>query len=65
MSKYEISPAWTEYYRELEPEKRMVILERLLREEPDDGSNMFRKMLFAKRCLEGESEKPSVDRYLW
>ena len=62
---YEITPAWNEYYRELEPEKRAQILERLLIEEPDDGSNSFRKRLFSLRYLNGDDPKPSVDRYLW
>ena len=62
---YEISPAWNEYYRELEPERREQILNRLLQEEPDDGSNSFRKRLFALRYLSGDDPKPSMDRYLW
>ncbi len=62
---YEISPAWMEFYRELEPEARAEILERLLNEEPDDGSNTCRKKLFSKRYMEGNNPKPSVDRYLW
>ena len=62
---YEISPAWNEYYRELEPERRSQILERLLSQEPDDGSDSSRKRLFALRYLSGEDPKPSVDRYLW
>lgn len=62
---YEISPAWNEYYRELEPERREQILNRLLQEEPDDGSNSFRKRLFALRHLSGDDPKPSMDRYLW
>ncbi|MBR2256442.1 MAG: hypothetical protein IJ899_03680 [Blautia sp.] len=62
---YDVSPAWSEYYRELEPERRAMILERLLSEEPDDGSNRFRKRLFEQRYLEGDGQKPSVDRYLW
>ncbi len=62
---YEISPAWMLYYQELEPELRAQILERLLEEEPDDGSNSFRKLLFSKRYLKGDETKPSVDRLLW
>ena len=62
---YEISPAWNEYYRELEPERRSGMLERLSGEEPDDGSNGYRKRLFSLRYLEGENKEPSVDRYLW
>lgn len=62
---YEISPAWMEFYRELEPEVRAEILERLLNEEPDDGSNACRMKLFSKRYMEGDNPKPSVDRYLW
>ena len=62
---YDMNPAWSEYYRELEPDQRAMILERLLAKVPDDGSNRFRKMLFARRYLEEGSESPSVDRYLW
>ncbi len=62
---YDISPAWMEYYQELEPEMREKILKRLLEEEPDDGSNRFRELLFSKRYLKDGEVKPSVDRLLW
>ena len=62
---YEISPAWMEFYRETEPENREAMLSRLLAEESDDGSNHYRKQLFAHRYLNGDDPKPSVDRYLW
>ena len=57
---YEISPAWMEYYRELEPEIRGQILERLLSTEPDDGSNLCRIKLYAQRYLAGDTRKPSL-----
>ena len=66
------SALWKEYYLELEPERRAQILERLLKEVPDDGSDRFRKKLFELRYLETDHRsrevdysRPSVDRYLW
>lgn len=65
MGTYQISPAWMEYYLEPEPDRRAQLLARLPDTEPDDGSNSFRKRLFALRYLNGEDTQPSVDRYLW
>ena len=45
------SAPWKEYYLELEPERRAQILERLIKEVPDDGSDRFRKKLFELRYV--------------
>ena len=62
---YEGSPAWQPYYLELEPERRALMLKRLLEEEADDGSNAWRKKLFELRYLKKGEKEPSVDRFLW
>ena len=46
---FEQTAGWSEYYRELEPKRRRVLLERLCAEEPDDGANAYRRILFEAR----------------
>ena len=60
-----ISPAWREYYMELEPDRRRMLLEKNLREEEEDGAGKCRRRLFSLRYLEEGKTEPSVDRYLW
>jgi hypothetical protein len=60
-----ISPAWREYYMELEPDRRRMLLEKNLREEEEDGAGECRRRLFSLRYLEEGKTEPSVDRYLW
>ena len=60
-----ISPAWRDYYTELEPERRAEMLQRNLREEAEDGANAYRKRLFSLRYIEEGKREPSVDRWLW
>ncbi len=62
---YKISPGWTAYYKEIQPERRFQLLETLLAEEADDGSNDFRKHLYFLRHPDGNAEKVSTDLYLW
>ena len=75
---YEMNPAWQVYYMETEPLRRAELLQRLLKEEPDDGGNAWRWRLFSLRHFEngirlpdiGELPakgvpEPSCDRYLW
>ena len=75
---YEMNPAWQVYYMETEPLRRAELLQRLLKEEPDDGGNIRRWRLFSLRHFENGSHlpdinelpekgvpEPSVDRYLW
>lgn len=60
-----ISPAWQEYYMELEPERRFRLLQQNLSQEEDDGANALRQRLFFLRHMEEGKSQPSVDRYLW
>ena len=62
---YQMSPAWQEYYIQLEPDRRAHLLRHLLKEEEDDGANAFRQRLFSLRHMEEGKTEPSVDRYLW
>ena len=57
-----ISPAWRDYYTELEPERRAQILQRNLREEAEDGANAYRQRLFSLRYM--EEGKKEVSQFL-
>lgn len=56
---------WTDYYVELEPEKRRELLQVLLGEVPDDGANAYRAELFKRRYVDPKKPDQLVDRMLW
>ncbi len=61
----EWSAARREYYRELEPERRRQLLEKLLSSEPDDGADEYRARLFQTRYVDEKNKGQYVDRYLF
>ena len=56
---------WTEYYREVDPDKRREIMETLFNEVEDDGANELRKSLFDKRHKPPKNAVKSVDNGIW
>lgn len=62
---YEQSSKWNTYYMELEPERRLAILEELFMTQPDDGANEYRRLLFSRRYEEPRTPGKYVDRMLF
>lgn len=62
---YEQSARWNEFYRELEPDRRMAMLERLCADEPDDGANDYRRLLLRARYVDEKQPGRTVDRFLF
>ena len=62
---FEQTAGWSEYYRELEPKRRRLLLERFCEEEPDDGANAYRRILFEARHTDPKAPGHEVDRMLF
>ena len=62
---YEQSARWNEYYRELEPKKRLKLRNELFMLEPDDGANEYRKFLYEIRYTDPKNPKEERDLFLW
>ena len=62
---FEQSARWNEYYRELEPARRRVMLDELCASEPDDGANEYRRQLFEARHVDPKAPGRAVDRMLF
>lgn len=62
---YKMNSAWTEYYEELDTDKRGEILKRLVAELPDDGGNAFRQRVFNYRYTDEKDPAHQIDRFLW
>ena len=42
---YEVNECWSEYYSELDPDRRRELYQTIIQEQEDDGANTFRKKL--------------------
>lgn len=62
---YEQDACWNVFYMELEPEKRQEMLEELVKSQPDDGANEYRKILLKRRYNDPKNPTAKVDSYLW
>ncbi len=62
---FEQSAGWNEYYRELEPKMRRAMFDRLCAQEPDDGANEYRRLLFEARHIDPKSPDRVLDRMLF
>ena len=61
----DLSAAWAEYYRELQPVRRREMLAALCENEPDDGANAYRRLLLDARHTDPRDPGREVDRMLF
>ena len=61
----DLSAAWAEYYRELQPTRRREMLAALCENEPDDGANAYRRLLLDARHTDPRDPGREVDRMLF
>ena len=54
---------WAVYYQELDPEKRLAILNEYA--DPENPTDVFRKKLFSERYEDPKNPKRRVDTWLW
>ena len=62
---YEQAAGWREYYLELEPAKRRLMLDELCASGPDDGANEYRRRLFEARYVDEKQPGRAVDHMLF
>ena len=62
---FEQAAPWNEYYRELEPQKRRALLDRMCADEPDDGANAYRRALFQARHTDPKKPGRQMDFLLF
>lgn len=62
---YKIKECWSEFYTELDPDKRREIYQTIVQEQEDDGANDFRRQLMDLRYTDPKKPDRKVDYFLW
>ena len=62
---YMVNEAWSEFYEEVDPNKRRELIDRLMEESEDDGANELRRQLFTERHKPPKNAVREVDNGIW
>lgn len=62
---YEVNECWSEYYSELDPDRRRELYQTIIQEQEDDGANAFRKKLMDLRHTDPKKSARKVDNFVW
>lgn len=62
---HQIDECWKEFYKELDPDKRLELYRTIVQENEDDGANALRRELMEQRYTDPRDSSHKVDNFLW
>ena len=62
---HQIDECWKEFYKELDPDKRLELYRTIVQENEDDGANALRKELMDLRYTDPRDSSRKIDKFLW
>lgn len=62
---YQTDERWSEFYRELDPDRRRELYQAIVQDGEDDGADAFRKELMDMRYTDPKDSSHKVDNFLW
>ena len=62
---HQIDECWKEFYKELDPDKRLELYRTIVQENEDDGANALRRELMDLRYTDPRDSSRKVDKFLW
>ena len=62
---YQLNECWSDFYSEIDPDKRQELYAKIIQEQEDDGANAFRKEFMGLRFTHPSKPGKKIDNFIW